>query len=300
MKNKVLIAFFVFCVSAMYAQGYEFKVLAQRGDVKILSGSEWKQLPNAIKLSKDNEVKLGEGSYLALIHASGKTKELKTSGTYKVEELSKTINDKSSDFSSKYSKFVIGKMGGDGKSTNYAITGSVERALLGTGPIKLYSPRTVKVNKTTSAVLKWTPYKDDATYVLEVMDLGEDVLKSVTTKETTAEIDLSNIDSEGEDLLVRVKVKGVDSIKSESCMLKVLDKEETQKINGELKLMKQELDMQSAIDNMVLATYFEDHDLVLDAIASYEKALKLEPGVEGYQQAYNNFLSRVDLVEKKK
>lgn len=300
-KNMLLLlSFFVLTVSAVNAQAYEFKVLAQRGDVKILSGSDWKQLPNAMKLTKDNEVKLGDGSYLALIHASGKTKELKSSGTYKVAELSKTINDKSSDFSSKYSKFVIGKMSDDGKSTNYAITGSVERALLGSGPIKLYSPKSVKVNKTTEAVMKWTPYKEGATYILEVMDLGEDVLYSVPTKKTTAVIDLSKVDSDEEEFLVRVRVKDVDSIKSDACKLMVLDTEETQKINGELKLMKQELDVNSAIDNMVLATYFEDHQLVLDAIASYEKALTLEPNVDGYKQAYNNFLERVDLVEAKK
>ena len=51
----------------------------------------------------------------------------------------------------------------------------------------------------------------------------------------------------------------------------------------------------SAIQNMVLAKYFDENGLYLNAIPFYKKAVAMEPDVKEYKQAYNQFLYKVGL-----
>ena len=75
------------------SQGYTFKVLASKGVTQVDNGSGWTVLKTGTKLNKDSKVKIANGSYVGLMHSSGKTMELKSAGTYSVENLSGKLNN---------------------------------------------------------------------------------------------------------------------------------------------------------------------------------------------------------------
>ena len=60
--------------------------------------------------------------------------------------------------------------------------------------------------------------------------------------------------------------------------------------------MKVELFEETAISKLILASFYEENGLILDALINYEAALKIEPQVEAYKIAYGKFLKRNKLA----
>ena len=52
------------------------------------------------------------------------------------------------------------------------------------------------------------------------------------------------------------------------------------------------LDSGSAFDNLVLAEFYEQNNLLLDATTCYEKAMVIEPDVQYFKAIYREFLMR--------
>mgnify|MGYP003895563959 CR=1 FL=1 len=78
---------------------------------------------------------------------------------------------------------------------------------------------------------------------------------------------------------------------------KVFDKWEKEFIlfETELEMLKNEVPVNSAIADMVFATYFEEKGLYLQAIPYYQRAIEKEPNIVEYQNAYNVFLYKIGL-----
>ena len=49
---------------------------------------------------------------------------------------------------------------------------------------------------------------------------------------------------------------------------------------------------ESALNHLILAGFYEEHQLLIDAIASYENAVRLAPDVAAIKDAYSEFLMR--------
>ena len=49
---------------------------------------------------------------------------------------------------------------------------------------------------------------------------------------------------------------------------------------------------------MLLASIYEDENIMNRAIDSYEEALRLEPDVDGYRTLYARYLSRIGLDDE--
>jgi Tfp pilus assembly protein PilF len=54
----------------------------------------------------------------------------------------------------------------------------------------------------------------------------------------------------------------------------------------------------TALNQLILAGFYEENNLIIDAIAAYEQAIKLAPDVTSYQEAYDDFLLRQGLRTK--
>jgi cytochrome c-type biogenesis protein CcmH/NrfG len=48
----------------------------------------------------------------------------------------------------------------------------------------------------------------------------------------------------------------------------------------------------TALNKFILAGFYEENNLFIDAIAAYEDAIKLAPDVPSYKDAYEEFLMR--------
>ncbi len=49
---------------------------------------------------------------------------------------------------------------------------------------------------------------------------------------------------------------------------------------------------ETALNSVILASFYEQNKLYIDAISAYEDAIRLAPDVTAYQESYSNFLTR--------
>jgi hypothetical protein len=65
-------------------------------------------------------------------------------------------------------------------------------------------------------------------------------------------------------------------------------------------LLKAEMPEETALNKIVLASFYEENKLLINAIENYEAAITMEPEVDFFQAAYSQFLERNGLAEVKK
>ncbi len=302
MIKKLLVLVFVLglLVSGAWAQDYTFRVLASKGQNMIKSGSsDWKVLKTGAKLNKGEEVKLATNGYLGLVHSSGKTMELKEASTYDVSKLSSELGSSSQNIASKYADFVMSKMSPEQKEENrrkYAsVTGAAERGS-NDASINIYLPKSVSVLNNTG-VIRWEAIKENAVYVVSLKNIFNEKILVVETSDSfyTINFDSEEIKSAIEVdnlIIVSVSLKDDESVTSISPGIELMKGDDAENYKVELSSLEANIGSKTSINSLILAEFYEEKGLVLDAITSYEDAVRLSPDVEYFQEAYNEFLIR--------
>lgn len=305
MKSIVkLLAVALFLVSyAASAQSYVFKVLANKGTNSYKSsGSEWSPLKTGQSLNADDELKLSKEAYIGLMHSSGKTLEVKSEGTHKVSTLASSLKSKNSSVASKYADFVINKMSDDGGESDYrkslGATGAVDRALSSGAMLKIMAHSSSDIIN-DQVVIRWNEpeqegEKEEITYQLVFSNMFDDEIKKEETTKTSfmlnmAEEPFASLDNKF--VKVKVTVKGND-LSSDEYAITTKPEEESLEIKKTLSQLRGEVEESTALDNIVLAAFYEEHNLLLDALTAYERAIAIAPNVEIYEKAYADFLIR--------
>ncbi|TAG54987.1 MAG: hypothetical protein EAZ27_07945 [Cytophagales bacterium] len=296
-KSMLTVAGLAFSFCTM-AQTEVFKVLASRGKNTLADGSA---VFAGKKLSATDIIKVSDGSYLGLIHNTGKTLEVKEAGTYKISELSSKAIAKSSSISKKYSAYVIGELtkaeGSDihaNYQKNMKVTGSVERAV---GDLtKMILPKSSNVIDPIN-VLTWPKNAKATSYTLEVSNMFDDVILSKETNDTSFTLDMNSIKlPKDQTVMVKVKANGVD-VAQESYVLKVLTATKSSEVFADKDQLAKEFSEESALNYMMKASFYSQNNLFIDAKNSFEAAIKLEPSVSEYKNAYMNFLAKNSLLQ---
>ena len=293
MKRKSLIpAFaFIFVSFLSFGQGYTFKVLANKGANEINRGGEWSALKTGASLNDNDEVKLSGNAYIGLVHASGKTLELKEPGTHKVAALASKINVSGSSVASKYADFVLSKMSAEGKKNKLSATGAVSRG--SEDAIKIFMPNSVGVFN-QKPILMWSEVDgENVSYTLTFKSMFEDELLKVTTSDPFYQINLNDEKLSGENvILVSVASTTNEETKSGTHAIKRLPKADAQKVQNTLNELLNSVNERNALNTYILAGFYEENNLMVDALTSYLKAMEMAPGVESYKEAYEEFLIR--------
>lgn len=307
MKSILSVAFslFLFMAQTTYAQSYVFKVLANKGGNEVKSGGgSWSPLKTGEELKSSDQVKVSDGSYVGLMHNSGKTMEMKTPGVYEVSKLASSLKSKNSSLASKYADFVMNQSGGNNQDVNanykqnLSVTGAVDRALASNAAIKVMAHSSSEVLN-PEVVLRWNQVKtedkdEQLTYVLHFMNLFDEEVATKETQNTsyTLHMDEAPFDKlDGHFVKVKVSVKGYD-LNSGEYAISEKPGDESASIEKDLRDLKSEIDTNTAMNQLVLAAFYEKHDLLLDALTCYENAIKMEPDVDAFKDAYANFLMR--------
>lgn len=282
--------------SVVLAQDYAFKVLANKGTNEVKSGESWQPLKTGASLRSSDEVKLADNAYIGLVHASGKPMELKQAGNYKVSELAAKIGAGSSVLN-KYTDFILSSNSAEAKKNKLSATGAVHRGDNEAGAIKVFLPEKQHSSLFNPvAIVNWDGTKVAGPYVVTVKNMFEDELTKIETPENSIRIDLSDpkISSENA-IFVEVSSKSDAKQVSQPYLIKklsVADQEKIKKLLGEISTEVQE---QNALNKLILAGFYEGNNLLIDAIAAYEDAVKLAPDVPTYKEAYDEFLLRQGL-----
>lgn len=293
MKNlkSILTVTLIVIATMAYSQNYTFRVMVNKGSNQVNSGGEWQALKTGAQLKENDELKVSENAYLGLMHAGGRTLEWKEAGTYKVSELAGKVSAGSS-VASKYADFLANKMSAESKKNRLSATGAVHRAI-SEAEINVHMPGTVQIYR-DNAIIRWDPVEgDNIVYKVTLKNMFEDVLISEETSETFYEINLAEEKIENQNVvLLTVSTADDENIASDVIAIKKLPSGDVEKVSNGLEELMSDIQDESALNKYILAGFYEENNLLIDALTSYEEAIRLAPEVDMYQEAYDEFLLR--------
>jgi hypothetical protein len=292
-KWTLLFAFSALTCSVFAQGGYTFKVLANKGSNEVKSGDSWQPLKTGASLRETDEIKIADNAYLGLVHAKGKPMELKQAGTFKVKELAEKVNAGSSVLN-KYTDFILSSNSAEAKKNRLSATGAVHRATESATGIKVFMPENQNSSIYNSvAVVKWDGSKVAGPYVVKFLNIFEEEIFSVETPETSLEVDLrdSRFPNDQAYLLVVQSKQDAKQV-SKQHMIKKLSKDDQEKVKVSLTEIMSDVQEENAVNKVTLAGFYEQNNLLIDAITAYEDAVRMEPA---YQEMYDEFLLRHQL-----
>lgn len=275
---------------------YAFKVLANKGANEYKSGDTWQPIKTGISLKVEDEVKVSENAYLGLVSSTGKPVELKKPSNYKVADLLKQVGTGTS-VMAKYTDFILSSNSAEAKKNRLSATGAVHRGTPTT--LVVFLPETANTSiYSNSMYVIWEAPKSGGPYEVKLMDFMEDELLKVETPETSVKLDLSNPKlAKVSNFLIHVSSKADAGTKSNGNAVKRLTAAEQEKIK---KLHAEEVGTEdSALTKYAAAGFYEQHGLLIDALSSYEEAIRMAPDVQDFVDARNEFLLRTSIVKPK-
>ncbi|MDW3211022.1 MAG: hypothetical protein R8N23_14190 [Reichenbachiella sp.] len=301
MRTKLFITstlLIFFLVNTSYGQSFVFRVLASKGanQVKKAQSGETIPLKTGATLMSGDELIAASGAYIGLMHKSGRTIEVRNPGVTKITDLETKLAKNQSSVANKYAQFVMNKMSDDdGASSNYRrnmkATGAVERAT-SSAALKVMLPSSVDILN-PEAIIRWDGAEEvsDASYVVSIKNIFDEEIYSAETTDTSMSINFEDDQLANERLVIlNVKVKDNDELKSGDYGIKRMSSDDASSINENLEALKSDLSGDSPLNNLIFASFYEENNLILDAMTQYEKALIASPDVEDFKTLYDDFL----------
>jgi hypothetical protein len=121
----------------------------------------------------------------------------------------------------------------------------------------------------------------------------DDELNKFETNETSFRIDLTQTKYVKENaILLEVRSKNDPNQVSKPHMIKKLAPAEQAGVKKSLSEITGEVTEETALNKFILAGFYEQNNLIIDAIVAYEEAIELAPDVTAYKEAYDEFLTR--------
>jgi len=299
MKIKLLAAFCVLLFSAAtllgQAAGYAFKVVASKGASELKTGGTWQPIKTGATLKATDEIKLGDNAYVGLFHTSGKPIELNKAGTYAVAQLEKQVSGGPSVLN-KYADFILSS-NADEKKNKLSATGAVHRGTR--EDINVMLPSAPGMNTAvfnSLVVVRWESQKTQGPFVVNITNIFGDPIARMETTSNSIVLNLN--DKQFADLgslFLEVTDKANPKIASPQYTIKRMTPAEQEQIKKAWNEVATELAEVSAMNKFLTAGFYENKNLIIDAIAAYEETIRLAPDVEFFKEAYNNFLVRSGL-----
>lgn len=296
MRTKLALSAIIIVIAVhVRAQDYAFKVLANKGKNELKTGETWQQLKVGVTLKKEDELRISENAYLGLVHVTGKAIEVRKAGKYKVMDLAGEVKE-STTVLKKYTDFMLSS--NTGPKNTLTATGAVDRGASG---IKVYLPKPdLAVVYGDKVVISWEEDKTLAPYKVSFKSMFGDDLASQETPESSIVVDLSNKNLINEDnIIVTVESKTNKNKISDEYTLKRLSRADKERIKAELAKIESTASDPTAISKISIAAFFEQNNLLIDAIPYYQEAIRLAPDVPDYKEFYNDFLLRYGIKSKK-
>ena len=294
MRSFHIFTFCLFLIStatlASSTAQYAFKVLTFDGSVSYKDSDTGRWLPVDVGtcLPAHSMVKVEAHGYLGLIHTSGKTRTLQK-GTYEVDRLADKFHNQATGVAAKYADLFIERT----KSNVTAKPEDTERSVE-ERELKMLLPSSVDVFS-PEVILRWKDKEAvDQQYEVVFKNMFDEVVMMREAKGTRLTLNFEDEKIARERLLIAsVHKKNQKSLQSSDYGIKQMTDEEAELIEGELEELKLELTGQEAIlDMLILASFYEQNNLLADALTTYERVIEMAPDVEAFKTAYEQFVFR--------
>lgn len=286
-KLALVVAILVLSIQVI-AQEYAFKVLVNKGKNELKSDQKWQPIKVGSSLKSADELKVSENSYIGLVHVSGKPLELKQSGNYKVMDLAAKVSGGTSVLN-KYTDFILSA--NTGPKSNLAATGAVDR---GVDNIRVYLPRPeLAVVYGNDVTISWENDPSLKPYEVVFKSMFGDELSKLETPSNSIVINLNDRNFENEDnIIVTVYSKSNRAKASDEYTIKRLSKADRERIKSAYNEIAAQTAEQTAFNKFLIAGFYEENNLLIDAIPFYQEAIKLAPDVQYYKETYEDFMLR--------
>ncbi len=297
MKTRKLTLIFALSaiVCSVFGQDYTFKVLANKGSNEVKSGDTWQPLKTGATLRENDEIKLADNAYVGLVHKNGSPLEWKKAGNTTVKVLAQQLKTGSSVLN-KYTDFILSSNSAEAKKNRLSATGAVHRATETAALTLIFPDKNKPEVYNNTAVVNWEDAKASGPYVVSVLNLFEEEVMTIETPEKSVKIDLADPKLAAEsNLLVEVYSKADKKVASKQHMIKRMSPAEKENIKKSLGEIIGEVNEPTALNKLLLAGFYEENNLIIDAIAAYEEAIQLAPDVPTFKEAYDEFLLRQNL-----
>lgn len=280
---------------AQTSKNFVFRVLASKGanQVEKADGNKAYLRPG-LTLMQGDQIIAANGAYIGLMHRTGKTIELRAPGVTKITDIETQLANSKSSVAGKYANYVLSKINDDGDESNYRrnmkATGAVERSS-GTA-ISAMLPTSVDILN-PAAVIRWNSVGEDAYYIITVKNIFDEELITAETTKPYIQINLDDENLAAEELIVlSIRVKDNPDLFSPEYGIERLSEEKSSEIKNSLGQLKAEVSGDTPLGKLVLASFFEDNGLILDALTQYEEIMEQAPEVEDFKMLYGEFLIR--------
>ena len=303
-KSLFLVALMLLIGGTTMAQNYAFRVLTAKGNNTASNNA----IRVGSKLNDSDVIVMEEGGYLGLLHNNGQTVELRTKGTYKVNELASNLKASAgSSLTARYANYVVSELtssaeeaSGENRYKHMQKTGAVKRTVLKDITIIQES----KVNMLGDKIeIEWFVYEklgnlkkaDAKKYRVVLMDLRNNELYSEVTDKNSYLIDFSRPELKDQTtVLYRVELADVDNKFPSAAQV-------VKKDNKAKKEVREQLDQigdDTALGHLIKAQYLEEEGYYAEAAMAYKAAIALAPDVETYKILYDSFTERAIMSEE--
>lgn len=286
----MLVGFILVTIFAYAQDDYAFRVLANKGANEVKSGDTWQPIKTGAQLKAGDQLKISENASVGLVSKTGRPLEVKEAKTYNVADLLSKVGNGPSVLN-KYTDFILSSNSAEAKKNRLSATGAVHRGL---EDIKVFLPENQNGEVFNNiVVINWEASKGGAPFIVTIKNMFDDELSKIETSETTAQINLSDAKLANENaLLVEVKSKADSKSKSDQHLIKKLAPARYEVIKKQVEETASELKDETAFNKYLMAGFYEENKLIIDAITCYEQAIKLDPENPTYKDAYQEFLLR--------
>lgn len=288
----VVLYLFIFSTLPLSSNGlhYTFKVLTFDGSVlyKNDTTNQWVSVNIGTCLPAHSLVKVNAKGYLGLVDSSGKTYTLQK-GTYEIDQLVGKVGGQSRDVAAKYADLFIERT-----KTNVTAKPQERERSTEERELKMLLPSSVDVFS-PEVILRWKDKEPiDQNYEVVFKNMFDEVIMIRQAEGTRLVLNFEDSQVARERLLiVSVHKKNQKSLQSSNYGIKQMTDEEAALIEEELEELKLEFTGQEAIlDMLILASFYEQNNLLADALTTYERVIELAPEVTAFKTAYDQFVFR--------
>ncbi len=305
--KTILLTFLLsICIQYGFSQGYSFRVMASSGT----STANGKPLRVGSSIGSSAQIKVNPQSYLSLVHSSGGTVEIGKAGSYSASSIEQEVVKRSKQSTGgRLANYVIGELTKSGEEEinknpyKYSkVTGSVERALVTEWAVMLPTINAPWFSFSKEYTVNWHPLIGASTYRVEVLDVYEETILDISTKDTFLLLDLQKPEvMESEVILIRVSTED-KNIAPVQFGITAMEDAQRESFEARLKEFMGTVDKEAptTLDILNEAFFYEENMYLWDALRAYEALIEKEPDYEPFKVAYKQFLVRYKIGEYSK
>ena len=290
MKKQTLILILTLLLGITSVKAYTFRVLANKGQNKVKKGDTKEIIPlltGDILNIGDELITDKQNVYIGLIHKSGKTLEVRTSGTQTaVSELEELIEGNSVSLTTRYARFLIDKMNNRDKGDyqSYLLKEDAPERGEFEDIIHIMAPQNIAKVLGKKIIVSWDapPNIKKQEFIVTVRNIFDEVVLEKKVNDNKIALDLeSNTMKDGAGLyIISVMSKTNPKIKSTRIGIKRIKDEEAKELLESLRALKNEIPEEKALNKLVYASFYAKNGLILDALTKVEELIIEHPDIE--------------------